>query len=248
MSLRTGEVYFYEQDNGVILPESVSLFGLSISFYGLFLMLAAFVGLVVVNRIVRRKKQDTEKCLTLFTIVVLASLMGARLFYVMFDLQMFVENPIGIFRFRSGGLSYFGSVFGAWFVVNRFCRRMKTDFFSYADTFSMGAACAAPFIWTGCALVGEPLGRFYEGIFSVKIKAEYYGDVKIPLLEQLYENALNEGGAEMYVQMHPVALYGMVFSVILLVVLCIISAKAKTEGTVFTAYLAMNAVMVLILE
>ena len=248
MTLRSGEVYFSEQDSSFIIPESISLFGLSISFYGLFLVLAALIGLIFVKEAVRRKKQDTEKCLTLFTMVIVFALIGARVHYVLFDWQTFVQNPVAIFRFRSGGLSYFGGLFGAWFAVRWFCRRTKTDFLAYADTLSMGAACAAPFVWAGCAFVREPLGRFYDGMFSVRIKTEYLRETAIPYAEELLSNVWSEGDTVTYIRMHPVAVYGIAMSVVLFVALCICAVKSKTDGTVFTAYLTMNAVVILILE
>ncbi len=248
MILRSGEVYFSEQDSSFIIPESISLFGLSISFYGLFLVLAALICLIFVKEAVRCKKQDTEKSLALFTVVIIFALFGARVHYVLFDWQTFAQNPSAIFRFRSGGLSYFGGLFGAWSAVKWFCRRTKTDFLPYADTLSMGAACAAPFVWAGCAFVREPLGRFYDGLFSVRIKTAYLRETPTRYAEELQSNAWNAGDAGTYICMHPVAVYGIAMSVVLFVVLCICAVKSKTDGAVFTAYLTMNAVMILILE
>jgi len=221
VTLRSGEVYFSEQDGSFIIPESISLFGLSISFYGLCLLLAALIGIVFVKEAARRKGQDTEKSLTLLTVVIVSALVGARFYYVLFDWQTFVQNPVTVFQFRSGGLSYYGGLFGAWFAVKLFCRKTKTDFSEYADTLSIGAASAAPFVWVGCAFVREPLGKFYDGLFSVRI-----GDV----------------------WMHPVAVYGIVLSIILFVLLCVYALKRKTDGEVFTAYLMMNAAVVAGLE
>ncbi len=248
MTLRSGEVYFSEQSRVFYIPESISLFGFSISFYGLFLVLAALISLVLVKEVVRRKKQDLEKTLTLFTVVIIFSLIGARLCYVLFDLQTFIQNPVAIFRFRSGGLSYFGGLFGAWFAVKWFCRRMKTDFLAYADTLSVGAACAAPFVWAGCAFVREPLGRFYDGLFSIRIEAEYLREAEISYTEELMANTWSMGDAATYVRMHPVAVYGIVISLVLFIVLCICGVKSETNGSVFTAYLLMNAVMIIVLE
>lgn len=249
MTLRSGEVYFSEQNSSFIIPESISLFGLSISFYGLFLILAALIGIIFVGETVRRKKQDTEKSLTLLTLVIVFALVGARIHYVLFEWQTFAHNPMTLFQFRSGGLSYFGGLFGAWFAVKLFCCKTKTDFMQYADTLSIGAASAAPFVWAGCAFVREPLGRFYDGLFSVRIEAEYLArEMSVHHSEELLSNAWSEGDSVSYIRMHPVAVYGIVLSLVLLIVLCIYSAKTKTDGSVFTAYLMMNAVMIILLE
>lgn len=249
MTLRSGEVYFSEQDSSLIIPESISLFGLSISFYGLCLLVAALIGIVFVKEVAKRKGQDTEKSLTLLTLVIVSALAGARLHYVLFDWYSFVQNPMALFQFRSGGLSYYGGLFGAWIAVKLFCRKTKTNFSEYADTLSMGAAAAAPLIWAGCAFVREPLGRFYDGLFSVRIEAAYLsGEMQASYYDELMNNVWNAEDSVAYIRMHPVAIYGLVLSVLLFTLLCIEAAKRKADGGVFTAYLMMNAVLISGLE
>lgn len=249
MTLRSGEVYFSEQDSSFIIPESISLFGFSISFYGLCLLLAAMIGIICVKEAAKRKKQNGEKCLTLLTIVIVSALIGARLHYVLLDWQAFFQNPISLIQFRCGGLSYYGGLFAAWFAVKMFCRKTKTDFSEYADTLSLGAASAAPLIWTGCAFVREPLGRFYDGLFSVRIESDYLSrEARVSCSDELMTNVWNADDSVAYIRMHPVAIYGIVFSVVLFVLLCICAVKRKTDGGVFTAYLMMNAVLIAGLE
>ena len=225
MKLRAAEIYFSEQGSCFSVPESISLFGFTVSFYGVCLLLAALAGIIGVKRVAKRQKQDTEICLTLMALVIVSALIGARLHYVLTDWQALVKSPVSLVQFRSGGLSYYGGLFGAWFAVKMFCRKTKTVFSEYADTLSVGAACAAPFIWAGCAFVREPLGRFYDGLFSVRIETE---------------GVLRE--------MHPVAIYGIVLSSVLLLVLCVCAVKGNANGSVFNVYLMMNAVMIAALE
>ena len=117
-----------------------------------------------------------------------------------------------------------------------FCRKTKTDFLQYTDTLCIGAASAAPFVWVGCAFVREPLGRFYDGLFSVRIEAEYLaGELPGVYFDELLAKAWSSGDAVTYIRMHPVAIYGIILSVVLFVTLCICAAKSKTDGGVFTA-------------
>lgn len=248
MMLKSGEVFFSENDSSFMIPETLSLFGLSVSFYGLLLLVAAVAGIIVSLNITRKKRQNEEGMLTLLTLAIIFALLGARLYYVIFEWETFLREPLAILNFRNGGLSYFGALFGAWFVMKGYCRKKGGDFARYADTVSMGAAVAAPFIWAGCACVREPLGTFYDGLFSVRIGAEYitsevnefYTDVLLTNVMRVNEKA--------YVSMHPVALYGIVLSCVSFAGLCVVNRKAKADGTVFSAYLMLNAVMILILE
>ncbi len=232
MTLRSGEVYFSEQSDGFLIPESVSFFGFSVSFYGICLVLAALVGIIVISEVTRRRQQSVERSLTLIAIAIVSALLGGRLYYVVFEWKEFAQNPAALFNFRSGGLSYFGALFGAWFAVKWYCHRKDADFLQCADILCFGAAAVAPFVWCGCAFVREPLGKLYDGVFSVRISGRYF----------------SADNGEAYVSMHPVALYGIVLSVISGIVLCVVLRKAKQNGTVFTSYLVSNAVVMCILE
>ena len=232
MTLRSGEVYFSERSNGFLLPESISLFGLSISFYGICLVLAALIGILVISEVSRRKRLSVEWSLTLLAIVIIFALLGGRVYYVMFEWQKFAQNPLALLNFRSGGLSYFGALFGAWFAVKWYCRKKGMDFLQSADILCFGAAAAAPFVWCGCVFVKEPLGKRYDGLFSIRIPAEEF----------------SQDTEALFVSMHPVAIYGIVLGIVAFIVLCVVLKKAKQPGTVFTAYLIVHAIIIGALE
>ena len=231
MTLRSGEVFFAEQSDSFIIPESISLFGLSVSFYGILLVLAALVGIIAVTEFTRRLRRNQEWTLTLVTLVILSALLGGRLYYVLFEWQKFAREPLMLLNLRSGGLSYFGALFGAWFAVKGFCRKKDKDFLQSAEVLCFGAAAAAPFVWCGCAFGREPLGKRYDGLFSVRISASYFFDP-----------------GDGYVSMHPVAIYGFVLSIFVFIALCFVLRYRKKEGTVFTAYLVMQAAVIIVTE
>ena len=66
--------------------------------------------------------------------------------------------------------------------------------------------------------------------------------------DELMTNVWSAGTSTEYIRMHPVAVYGMILSVVLFVSLCIYAVKVKADGAVFTAYLMMNAIMMFVLE
>ncbi len=248
MTLRSGEVYFSGQREGVSIPESISLFGLSVSFYGLFLVIAAFVALFVIVREARRKQQNAEWYLTLLTVGIVAALVGARIYYVVFQWHLFMQEPLSLLNFRSGGLSYFGALFCTWFVLKWFCRKKNEDFLKSVDVLSMGAAAAAPFVWFGCMFVREPLGRFYEGWCAMRIGTEYLPEaVSRTYSETLASNLCTVNGTAC-VSTYPVALYGIVVSTVLFMILSFYKRKVKTDGSVFVLYLLATAGMMVLLE
>ncbi|MGN1083463.1 MAG: prolipoprotein diacylglyceryl transferase [Lachnospiraceae bacterium] len=247
MTLETGNVYFSEQGKAAI-PEQVSLFGFSISFYGLCLMFAALIGILLAVREGRKRKQDTEWTLTLLWLTIVSALLGARVYYALFQWYPFSKAPLSVLNFRSGGLAYFGALFGAWFTVRWYCRRKKEDFETAADVLCVGAAAAAVLVWVGCALTREPIGRFYDGLFSVRIGAEYLPqEAESARIAELLERAYRING-KLYVSMHPVALYGIFASILILIGIWIARHFIKRSGNLFRLYLFLNAASCLVLE
>lgn len=247
MSLETGTVYFFEQKSSFSVPEAISIFGFSVSFYGIFLVFAALLGLWFAEKEAKSRQQDKEWVLSLFALVCVSGLLGARVFYVLFHWHLFVEDPVLVFNFRNGGLSNLGALFGAWLAGKRYCRKTGRDFDAAADILSIGGAVASSIVWIGCAFAREPAGRYYDGVFSVGIGAEYLpasGDVAE--VEYLLSNSVVTE-KETIVFMHPVAMYGLLLSLLFLLVLFIAKRYVRQSGGVFHLYLAFQTISVLIL-
>lgn len=247
MTLETGTVYFFEQGEAE-LPEAVSLFGFPVSLYGICMVLAAVVGVLVSLREGRKRNQDKELTLTLLWITILSALVGARLYYAVFQWYPFSGNPFLVLNLRSGGFAYFGALFGAWPVVKWYCLRKSEDFDRAADVLCTGAAAAAVPVWLGCVFTREPAGRFYDGIFSIRIGTEYLPqEADNSLLRELWDKADKIEG-RLYSSMHPVALYGLLAALLILAGVFIAKHVIKQSGNLFLWYLLFNSAACLVLE
>ena len=246
MTVKTVEVFFRKQEYSFRFPESISIFGFSVSFYGIFLVLAAVAGILVSYRETKKKKGNTEQLITLLTLVIVAGVIGARIYYVIFHWASFAEHPFGMFNLRSGGLSYLGALFGAWGAAGVYCYRKKVMFAEFKDSLGLGAAVAAPFVWIGCILIREPLGRYTESFLAESFSMEY--------LPQSTKNMdvtplMKVGrGSGTFVTTYPVPLFGLLLSIVFLVVLFLMKGRIKKKGSLFRLYLAMNCAGCIVLE
>lgn len=247
MTLETGTVYFFEQGMAEI-PEAVSLFGFPVSLYGICMALAAAAGVAAALWEARKRKLERELVLTMLWITILTALFGARVYYAVFQWHPFSGNPFLVFDFRSGGLAYFGALFGAFFAAKWYCRRKAVDFGKAADVLCAGAAAAAVPVWLGCAFMREPVGRFSEGIFSVRIGSEYLPrEAESALVDELLSKTYKIND-EICISMHPVALYGVLSALLILLILWIANHFLKQDGGLFQLYLFLNAVSCFLLE
>ena len=95
------------------MRNSISIFGFRVAFYGIIIGLGMLAGMWVAMRDARRRGQDPDLYLDFALYAIIFSIIGARLYYVIFDWQLYKDNPIQIFNLRAGGLAIYGGVIGA---------------------------------------------------------------------------------------------------------------------------------------
>jgi len=248
MTLETGSVYFSGQNHELVLPETVSIFGFSVSFYGIFLVLAAVIGVSVALREGKKRRLKNEWLFSALSLSIVFGVLGARIYYVMFQWHPFIKSPLTALNLRSGGLAYFGALLGIWMVIRIFCKRKQESFEKTADALCIGASYAAIPVWLGCVFAREPIGRFSEGAFSVRLGTQYLPrEADCSGMRELWSHVIVIEG-ESYISMHPVALYGIVAGVVIAVLLAIAKRVLKKDGQLFWMYLFLNGIATVILE
>ncbi|MEN8253768.1 MAG: prolipoprotein diacylglyceryl transferase, partial [Patescibacteria group bacterium] len=91
---------------------SFSIFGLTFYFYGLIIAVAIFIAVYLIE--IKSKKLDiSEKYFwNLVFWILLGGVIGARVWHLITDFHLYVDNFWGIFKIWDGGLSILGAIFG----------------------------------------------------------------------------------------------------------------------------------------
>lgn len=177
--------------------------------------------LLAVTYCLRRAKQfgvTQDDILNLVLICLPSAIVGARLYYVIFEWDQFFGPGIPWYRFldiRSGGLAIYGGVIGAVLGMLIYTRVRKLKIFPCLDLTGIGL------------LLGQAIGRW--GNF---FNREAHGGVTTCFLRM----GLVENGELQY--FHPTFLYESVWNLTGFVVLHFLSKKRKFDGQMFLAYLA----------
>ncbi len=146
-------------------------------------------------------------------------ILGARLYYVVFYLDMFRNADGGLnwgkmVAIWDGGLAIYGAVITAFFVLLIFCRRKKLSFGAFADLGVMGL------------LIGQAVGRW--GNF---VNREVFGgETTLPWRMRVWVSATE------YIEVHPTFLYESLWNLIGLLLIVFVISKARTfdgENTCF---------------
>lgn len=206
-----------------------SLFGYQVHWYGIIMAIAIIIGLYVISRIRKIYYIDIPQdfVLDLSFYLIIAGILGARLYYVLLDFKYYIKNPIEIFEVWHGGLSIHGTIIAAIVVGAIYIKKNKQKFLRIADLFIYGL------------IMGQSIGRW--GNF---FNSEAFG-MPTNLPWKLFI-AVSKRPLEFYniSYFHPTFLYESLANLIIFLILFFIVrklAKGK-DGIVFFSYLIMYSV------
>jgi phosphatidylglycerol---prolipoprotein diacylglyceryl transferase len=115
-------------------PVLVQLGPLALRWYGLLIATAVLLGLLLAMRLGRRRGIDPALIADLLPLLVLGSVIGARLYYVLFEWRQYQGAPlIELIAVWRGGIAIHGALIGGTLVTVLFCRRRRQRFWPLLD-------------------------------------------------------------------------------------------------------------------
>ena len=135
------------------MTKSFSIFGVSFAYYGLIIGIGMIAGLLVAQQDAKRRGQDPEIYLDFMLYGVIFAIIGARLYYVVFQWGYYKDHLAEIFNIRKGGLAIYGGIIAAVVTLIVFTRKRKLSFLSMADSACLGLVHRADH---------RPLGKLCE--------------------------------------------------------------------------------------
>ena len=217
------------------LPKSISVFGrFDIAFYGIIIGIGIALGYIVASFQATRTGQDKEVYLDFAMYAVIVSIIGARIYYVVFSWDDYKDDLVQIFNLRAGGLAIYGGVIGGVATAFVYSKIKKMKFTLLADT-----ACAG-------LLTGQIIGR-WGNFFNREAFGDYTNNLLAMRLStyDVSQNAITrkmlemaeEGGYVGFVQVHPTFLYESVWNLFILIIILIYTKHKKFEGELFLIYM-----------
>lgn len=141
-----------------MLPVLISLGPIQIRSFGVFLVLAFLLGTFIVWKEGQRQGYNEEKLLDLSVTTIITGFLGARLYFVLTNLDYYSTRTGSIYKFWEGGLSFHGALIGGLIGFWWFTRRNKWPFLQVAD-FSSLAVLLGGFVGKiGSFLNGDDYG------------------------------------------------------------------------------------------
>ena len=212
-------------------PIAFSIFGLPIRWYGILISIGMIIGIFLAGYSCRKKNLNYDRMMDMVLIALPLAIIGARLYYVLFNIGEYSKNPVDIFNIRQGGLAIHGGVILALAGAYIYARKKGLNFIKYADA-------AAPSI-----IIGQAIGR-WGNFFNQEAHGGPVSYEFISKFPKFIQNGMFIDGA----YYHPTFLYESLWNLLVFVVLLLILNKSKRDGSTFFAYVGLYSIGRFIIE
>ncbi len=214
--------------------KSISVFGIEIAYYGIIIGCGMFIGLLIALAEAKRTGQNQEDYLDFAIIAIIFSIIGARLYYVIFSWDVYKEDLLSIFNVREGGLAIYGGVITAIITTFVFARVKKLSALLMLDTACLGLVAGQMIGRWGNFFNREAFGDYTDGILAMQVplNAARASDITTKMREHIVEI----GGVD-FIQVHPTFLYESLWCLLVLVLLLAYRRRKAFDGEIVLLYL-----------
>lgn len=216
------------------LQNGISIFGFRIAFYGIIIGIGILAGLWIAMNDARRRGQDPEIYLDFTLYAIIFSIIGARIYYVVFNWDDYKDDLLQILNFRAGGLAIYGGIIGAALTLAVYTRIKKLSFFSMADSGCLGLITGQIIGRWGNFFNCEAFGGYTDSLFAMRIRRALVHENMVS--QELLNHLIVEGGTE-YIQVHPTFLYESVWNLCVLIFMLWYRKRKRFDGEMLFIYL-----------
>jgi phosphatidylglycerol---prolipoprotein diacylglyceryl transferase len=210
-------------------PILIKIGNITIYTYGLFVAIGFLTALGLAQKEARRLGEDPGLIVDLGFYMLIAAIIGARVFFLIVNPEVVLENPLAAFQIWKGGLVFYGGFIAAVITAIVFVRGKKLRFMRVADIFSPGLSAGHAIGRIGCFFAGCCYGRECELPWAVVFKD--------PL-------SLAPTG----VHLHPTQLYSVAADLMVFGLLWFFRKRTTRQGQLFWLYVLLYGIIRTILE
>lgn len=215
------------------LNTGIDLFGFPIAYYGIIIALGMLVGYLLVEWQAKRTGQNKELYLDFALYAIIISIIGARIYYVIFAFDEYKDNLWSVFNLRGGGLAIYGGIIAGVLTAVVFAKVKKVSFALLADTSSVGLLVGQIIGRWGNFFNREAFGGYSDGLLAMQIKKSEVAASNIT--QELVNHQVVIDGVE-YIQVHPTFLYESLWNLALLIIILLYTKHKKFNGELTLIY------------
>lgn len=145
---------------------------ISIYWYSFLILVAILLGYQIAVIYSRKLNYKSSYIMDMLLSLVIWSIIGARIYYVIFNFSEYKDNLLDIFMIWKGGLAIYGGVIAGAFYILYYCKKKGLNFIRILDIYSLSL------------LLGQAIGRwgnfFNQEAYGGKTTYEALASLHIP--------------------------------------------------------------------
>lgn len=214
------------------MPKAFTVFGFQIALYGVIIALGVLAGVLLAAHVAKLEKLDADVIWDFAIYAIIFSIIGARIYYVVFRWDAYKDNLLEVFNLRNGGLAIYGAVIAAFLTLWIYCRKKKQSFLQLADICVPGLVLGQVIGRWGNFTNREVFGEYTESLLAMRLPTQMVrsGDISEKIAAHMAEGTN-------YIQVHPTFLYESLWNLALLALLLLYRKHKKFEGEQWLFYL-----------
>ena len=185
---------------------AIDLGFIQIYWYSIMIALGILVGSFIILFECKKQKINEDFIVNLLFYGIIFGVIGARLYYILFNISYYRLHALEIFEIWNGGLAIHGGIIFATLFIFFYCKKNKQDFLKILDIIVVGL------------IAGQTIGRwgnfFNQEAFGTVVSLDFLKGLHLP---QFVINGMLIGGE----YHHPTFLYESLWNLLGLLMLVI---------------------------
>ena len=214
------------------VPKTFSIFGFQIALYGVLIAIGVLSGVFMADAIAKKEMDSSDIIWDFAIYAIIFSILGARIYYVIFEWNMYKDNLLEVFNLRNGGLAIYGAVIAAFLTLYVYTRLKKLSFLQMVDVCVPGLILGQAIGRWGNFTNREVFGGYTDNLLAMRLPIEAVRGRDIPA-----ELAAHILEGTNYIQVHPTFLYESLWNFFLLCVMLVYRKHKKFQGEIWLLYL-----------
>jgi len=202
-----------------MLP-SIKIFNFELSSFLLFIGLGFLAGFFFARFHLREAKLPRHFFFHTVILILSGAFVGAKIYYIVQSLDLFLKNPVGVF-FSLSGTGWFGGFLLCTLLMLLYCRKKRLPFFYLADVLVPTVPLGIIFGRFGCFLAGD---------------ACYGIPTDLP-----WGMSFPNGAAPTLLAVHPTQLYEVLANAVIFICLIKLNKSKPKDGYVLAMYLILSS-------
>ncbi len=182
--------------------------------------------------IAKKEKLDPDLIWDFAIYAIVFSIIGARIYYVIFAWDIYRNDLLSIFNTRKGGLAIYGAVIAAFITLWVYCKVKKQSFLQIADICVPALVLGQIIGRWGNFMNREVFGEYTDGLLAMRLPVEA---VRSSDISESIAGHIIEGTN--YIQVHPTFLYEGLWNLALLFFMLFYRQHKKFRGEMWLLYL-----------